>query len=306
MTTIDPVKVAAFVRVVEAESFTAAAQLLGLPKSSVSRSVSRLEEDLGVRLLQRTTRRLHLTDAGSAFYQKARGALSALEEAALTAADLGHEPRGTVRITAPVDLGEFLADPLTRFVREHPQIQVDLVLTARIVDMIREGFDLALRASRLKDSSLIARKLGSFADGLYAAPAYLKRRGTPASLAELANHDCILFRARAGRSTWTLRGPRGEEHVEVGGSINADDMSFIVHAAEAGAGIAYLPHVLAARSVAAKRLVRVLPDHCWTHADLSLVLPSGRHIPTRVALLRDFLAESLKTTFGAHRHIKPT
>jgi DNA-binding transcriptional LysR family regulator len=304
MTTIDPVKVAAFVRVVEAESFTAAAQLLGLPKSSVSRSVARLEEDLGVRLLQRTTRRLHLTDAGSAFYQKARGALSALEEAALTAADLGHEPRGTVRLTAPVDLGQFLAEPLTRFCREHPQIQVDLVLTARIVDMIREGFDLALRASRLKDSSLIARKVGSFADGLYAAPAYLKRQGTPTTLAELAGHECILFRARAGRSTWTLRGPKGEEHVDVAGSINVDDMSFIVHAAEAGAGIAYLPHVLAARSVAAKRLVRILQEHCRIHADLSLVLPTGRHVPTRVALLRDFLLEALKATFNAHQNCK--
>jgi DNA-binding transcriptional LysR family regulator len=305
MTTIDPVKVAAFLRVVEAESFTAAAESLGLPKSSVSRSVARLEEDLGVRLLQRTTRRLHLTDAGSAFYQKARGALCALEEAALYAADLGHEPRGTVRMTAPPDLGEYLAEPLTRFVREHPQIHVDLALTARVVDLVREGFDLALRASRLKDSTLVGRKIGVVGDGLYAAPAYLRRRGVPTTLAELAEHDCVLHRARGGRSTWTLRGPKGDEHVEVRGSINSDDLSFIIHAAEAGAGVAYLPQALAARSVAAKRLVRVLPDHCWANADLWLVLPSGRHVPTRVTLLRDFLVDALKTSLAiSPRHAR--
>lgn len=288
-------RVATFVSVVEAESFTAAAQVLGLPKSSVSRNVARLEQDLGVRLLQRTTRRLHLTDAGSAFYHKARGALSTLEEAALAAADHGTEARGTVRLTAPVDLGEFLAEPIARFLCQHPQIQVDLVLTARLVDLVREGFDLALRASRLlKDSSLVARKIGSFSDGLYAAPAYLKRRGTPATLAELERHECLLFRVRGHRSTWTFRGPRGDEQVAVHGSITVDDMSFILHAVEAGAGIASLPHVLAARLLAAKRLVRVLPEYSQSNADLSLVLPSGRHIPARVALLRDYLIESLK------------
>ena len=288
-------RVATFVAVAEAESFTAAAQRLGLPKSSVSRNVARLEQELGVRLLQRTTRRLRLTEAGSAFYHKARGALATLEEAALAAADHGHEARGTVRLTAPVDLGELLAEPIARFVGEHPQIAVDLVLTSRMVDLVREGFDLALRASRqLKDSSLVARKVGIFTDGLYAAPAYLERHGAPTALADLERHECLLFRARGHRTTWTLRGPGGEEQVSVRGAVNVDDMTFIVHAAEAGAGIAYLPHVLAARSLAARRLVRVLPGYCWTHADLSLVLPSGRHIPARVALLRDFIIEALK------------
>lgn len=310
MTTIDTARlqgssglgrVAAFVAVVEAGSFTAAADEMGVPKSSVSRSVTRLEEELGVRLLQRTTRQLHLTDAGSAFYQKARNALAALEEAALTAADLGHEPRGTVRLTAPSDLGELLAEPLARFVREHPQIELDLVLTPRLVDLVREGFDMALRASRLKDSSLVARRLGAFADGLYAAPSYLKRHGVPATLADLARHECLLFRARGGRATWTLRRGKSEEHVDVRGSISADDLTFIVHAAEAGAGIAFLPHVVVARPVAARRLVRVLPDYCVSRSDLSLVLPTGRHIPARVALLRDFLIEALRPQLIGHR-----
>lgn len=294
MTTIDLSKVAVFVRVVEAESFTAAAQALGLPKSSVSRSVARLEEELGVRLLQRTTRRLSLTEAGSAFYQNVRAALSAVDEAARAAADLGSEPRGTVRLTAPVDLGELIAEPLGRFVRKHPQIQLDLVLTARLVDMVREGFDLAIRASRLADSSLVARKVGVFASGLFAAPAYLKRRGHPRALADLTNHECLLFRARGGQATWTLRSPKGEEQVTVRGAITVDDLSFIASAAVAGLGIAYFPLALAVRPLAEKRLVRVLPDYTWVTSDLSLVMPSGRHVPARVALLRDFLAEELR------------
>ncbi|HEY8375503.1 MAG TPA: LysR family transcriptional regulator [Nannocystis sp.] len=295
-------KVAAFVAVVESGSFTAAAEELGLPKSSVSRGITRLEEELGVRLLHRTTRRLHLTDAGTAFYHKARSALAALEEAAHVAADLGHEPRGTVRVTAPVDLGEFMAEPLVRFSRMYPQIEVDLVLTARLIDLVREGFDMAIRATRLKDSSLVARKLGTFADGLYAAPSYLKRRGTPATLADLAHHECLLFRARGGRSTWVLRRGRSEEHVDVRGSLSADDFSFIVHAAEAGAGIAFLPHVLVARPVAARKLVRILPEYSFTRSDLAIVLPTARHVPTRVALLRDFLAGELRPLLLAAQH----
>jgi DNA-binding transcriptional LysR family regulator len=293
MTTIDLGKIATFVRVVETESFTAAAEALGLPKSSVSRSVARLEEELGVRLLQRTTRRLGLTEAGAAFYQSVRSALSAVDEAVSAAADLGTEPRGLVRLTAPVDLGDFLADPLTRFSKKYPQIQLDVVLTARVVDMVREGFDLALRASRLVDSTLVARKIGTFAHGLFAAPAYLKKRGVPRTLAELASHDCVLFRAR-GRMILTLRGPRGDEQVEVTGNLATDDLTFVISTAAAGAGVAYLPLTLAARAVADKRLVRVLPDYAWVHSDLSLVIPSGRYIPSRVSLLRDFLAAELK------------
>lgn len=293
MTTIDLGKLAIFVRVVETESFTAAAESLGLPKSSVSRGVARLEEELGVRLLQRTTRRLGLTEAGAAFYQSVRSALSVVDEAVAAAADLGSEPRGPIRLTAPVDLGDFIAEPLVRFARKYPQIQVDVVLTARLVDLVREGFDLALRASRLLDSSLIARKLGTFASGLFAAPAYLKKRGAPRTLAELAGHDCVLFRAR-GRATWTLRGPKGDEQVEVGGPVSTDDLTFVISVAAAGAGIANLPLTLAARAVSDRRLVHILPDYAHVHSDLSLVMPSGRYVPARVTLLRDFLAAELK------------
>lgn len=294
MTTIDLSNIAVFVQVVESESFTAAAQELGLPKSSVSRSVARLEEELGVRLLQRTTRRLGLTEAGSNFYQSVRAALATVDDAARAAADLGSEPRGTIRLTAPVDLGEMIAEPLGRFVRKYPQIHLDLVLTARLVDLVREGFDLAIRASRLADSSLVARKVGVFASGLFAAPSYLKRRGHPRALTDLGEHECVLFRARGGEATLTLRGPKGEEQIVVRGSINVDELSFVVSAAAAGIGIGYLPLALAVRPVAEKRLVRVLPDYTWITSDLSLVMPTGRHIPARVALLRDFLADELK------------
>lgn len=297
MTTIDLSNIAVFVRVVEEESFTAAAQALNLPKSSVSRAVSRLEEELGVRLLQRTTRRLSLTEAGTSFFQSVRAALASVDDAARAAADLGSEPRGTVRLTGPVDIGALIAEPLGRFVRKYPQIHLDLVLTARLVDLVREGFDLAIRASRLADSSLVARKVGVFGSGVFASPAYLRRRGHPRALADLANHECLLFRARGDTATWTLRGPKGEEHVAVRGAITVDELSFIVHAAEAGLGVGYLPFALAARPLAEKKLVRVLPEYSWVTADLSLVMPTGRHIPARVALLRDFLADELKRLF---------
>ncbi len=298
MTTIDLSNIAVFVRVVEEESFTAAAQALGLPKSSVSRSVARLEEELGVRLLQRTTRRLSLTEAGTSFFQSVRTALASVDDAARAAADLGTEPRGTVRLTAPVDLGGLIAEPLGRFVRKYPQIHLDLVLTARLVDLVREGFDLAIRASRLADSSLVARKVGLFGSGLYASPAYLRKRGHPRALSDLAEHECLLFRARGDTASWPLRGPKGEQHITVRGSISVDDLSFIVSAAVAGLGIGYLPFALVAPPLAEKKLVRVLPEFSWVFSDLSLVMPTGRHIPARVALLRDFLADELKRLFA--------
>src|SRR5450432_3748982 len=189
--------VAVFIRVVELESFTAAAKQLGLPKSSVSRTVTRLEEDLGVRLLQRTTRTLHLTEAGHAYYERARVALTGLEEAASAATDMSTVPRGVVRVTAPGDLGVLnLADIVWRFSRAYPLVHIELSLSSRFVDLVAEGFDLAVRAGKLTDSTLIARKIGSDSLGIFAAQSYLKRRGRPKAFSALTEHDCVLFRGK--------------------------------------------------------------------------------------------------------------
>jgi DNA-binding transcriptional LysR family regulator len=291
---LDLNRVAVFVRVVEEQGFTAAAQALALPKSSVSRAVALLEAELGVRLLQRSTRRVALTEAGGAFYERAARGLAGIGEAASAVADMQGALRGPVRMTAPVDAGErMLGAPLARFVRRHPLVHVELVLTGRVVDLVEEGFDLALRAGPLRDSSLVARKLGDPEGGVYASPRYLARHGTPARVADLAGHRCVLFRPARGRSLWSLTGPSGEERVEVAGPIGADDLSFVRRMLLAGVGPGLLPTFLCARDVERGRLVRVLPAYRAFGAPMHLVYPSARYVPRRVTVLRDFLLAAL-------------
>lgn len=285
--------VVALVRVVEAGSFTAAAAQLGLPKSAVSRRVARLEEALGVRLLQRTTRSLHLTDAGVAYHARAAGALAALGEARDVATEATGEPRGTVRLTGPIDLGGgVLAEVLTMFAREYPKVCVDVELTGRLVDLVSEGFDLAIRAGQLRDSSLVARRLGEAQQVLVASPDYLKRKGTPKTVADLARHECILWRSRQGEAKWTLEGPRGSESVVVRGSVAGDDFTFVRAVAAHGAGIALVPVPGTVPDFENGRLVPVLTEYRGPSSPVHLVYPSARFLPQRVAILRDFLVQN--------------
>lgn len=288
--------VAVFTRVVELESFTAAAKQLGLPKSSVSRTVTRLEEELGVRLLQRTTRTLHLTEAGQAYYERARVALGNLEEAALLASNASVEPRGIVRMTAPGDMGVInLSAIVARFVDKYPLVHVEVSLSARRVDLIAEGFDLALRAGKLGDSSLVARKIGSDTLGIFASAAYLRKRGRPNELADLAQHDCVLFRGMNGKSEWRLTGPSGEESITVRGSINSDEMGFVQQAVAAGAGIGLLPRVgiRLGNKTRQAEFVHLLPEFSQGGGDLNVVTPSVRFLPASVTVFRDFLVNEL-------------
>ncbi len=285
-------RVAVFVRVVEEHGFTAAARALSLPKSSVSRSVALLEAELGVRLLQRSTRRVSLTEAGAAFYERAARGLAGVGEAAAAVADMQGALRGPIRVTAPVDAGErLLAPAVARFVRRHPRVHVELVLTGRVVDLVEEGFDLALRAGGLRDGSLVARKVGESEGGVFASPRYLTKRGTPARVEDLARHRCVLFRPTRGRATWALRGPGGEERVEVGGPLGVDDLSFVRRALLDGVGVGLLPSFMCARDVERGRLVRVLPEYRAFGAPIHLVYPSGRYVPRRVVAFRDFLLD---------------
>ena len=286
--------VALFVRVVKAGSFTAAAQAVGLPKSSVSRSVARLEQEVGVRLLERTTRKLVLTAAGQAYYESVRAAVAGIDEADAAVRELGATPRGVVRLTAPPDLGVELAAVLSRFTRKYPAIRVECALTSRTVDIVSEGFDLAVRAGRLDDSALVVRRIGITEAGLFASSAYLRRRGRPKSFEELPEHDWVLYHAHAGRSLIRLSDADNiERSVEVTGSLMADDIAFCCAAAEAGSGIAFLPVTLAIEPVLAGRLEHVLPNWMARGATLNVVMPSGRYVPARVALVRDLLVDFL-------------
>jgi DNA-binding transcriptional LysR family regulator len=291
---VDLNRVAVFLRVVELQSFTAAAEALGLPKSSVSRSVARLEEELGVQLLQRTTRTVQLTDAGRLYFEESSRALSALEEARERLSQLDSRPQGAVRITAPVDLGALvLAALATRFVRRTPGITLEFLLTGRIVNLVEEGVDLAVRAGPLRDSSLIARRVNGLEAWLFASPAYLDARGTPTSLTDLASHDCVLFRPKRGQGEWTLNGTAGQTRVTVRGQVAADDFTFLREAVLSGAGIGLLPAVQCEQDLARGRLVRLLPAYSGPSAPLHVVWPASRHVPKRVVLVREWLVKSL-------------
>ena len=290
--------VTAFVRVVEAQSFTAAARSLGLPKSSVSRRVTELERALGVTLLHRTTRKLALTDAGRVYFDEASRALSGLDTAAELASGMDEEPRGTVRLTAPVDVGVMgLAEILAEFTERHPDIHIDLSLNSQALNLVDHGLDIAIRAGKSHDENLVVRHVGNAALGVFAAPAYLTRRGEPKTVEELAAHEAVLLRAQDGRATWRLDGPNDEvSTVEVTGRMNADELLFVRQALAAGLGIGLLPILIESACSEKKKLDplrRVLPEYAVRGADLSIVTPSGPKRPRRVTLLRDFLVEHM-------------
>lgn len=288
--------VAVFSRVVAAGGFSAGARQLGIPKSSASRSVKQLEQTLGVQLLQRTTRRLRLTDAGQEYYERVASALAGLEEARAAVMEHQDAPRGVVRMAAPPDRwGWILAPFITRFVQAHPGMRVDLSLTSRDVDLVRDGFDLALKVGRLADSSLTVRVVGSVDRGLFASESYLARRGVPKTLAELAAHEFVVCSSIANARRLELQGPDGVERVRVDGPIASDDTTFVFEAVRAGGGIGLLP---VSACVAHLGLVRVLSDYSEPGLSCSLVYPASRYLPQRVVLFRDALIADLQQRMG--------
>jgi DNA-binding transcriptional LysR family regulator len=295
MTKLDLNHIALFARVVDAGSFTRAAKDLELPISSVSRGVAHLERALGARLLQRTTRKLHLTDAGKRFYENAHAALGALEQATSSVASTSDEVSGRVRLTLPSDAGDaFLAQIFAEFREAHPGVELQVNFTNRYVDLVEEGFDLALRAGRLADSSLVGHKIVESELALFAAPAYLERRGTPRAWSDLAEHAAVVFdRMR----TWSLEGPRGLETLRPQAAVVVDSMGFLSHAVAAGLGIGLVPLERALSDTYGRdppTLVRVLPDFVFRGAALSLLWPASPFIPRRVVLFRDHLSKRLR------------
>jgi DNA-binding transcriptional LysR family regulator len=300
MNGIDLNDVAAFVRVAEGGGFTAAAKVLGVPKSTVSRALTRLEGTLGVRLVQRTSRALALTDAGRAYYDRVRDAVAGVAEATADVVDLGAEPRGTIRITAPPDLGQLLIAGVTaRFLEKYPQVRIEVSLTSRVVDLVAEGFDLAVRASPLADSSLVARKLGAADLGLFASRAYLKKRGTPATVADLASHDFVIFKPM--QRAFVLRGPSGEETVTPHGPVESDDFLFVQRCVTEGVGVGLWPLFFTACEAKNERegVRRVLPGWVVRGTSIAVVAPSARQEPRRVKLFREaILADARERGFG--------
>lgn len=284
-------RVPTFLKVVDQGSFTAAAKALGVPKSTASRTVAALERELQAQLLHRTTRALELTDAGRAFYERAKAARAALEEAQ---AELHHEKddaSGVVRLSVPNDTWP-LAELLGRFWRLHPQVHLELLVTNRRVSLVEEGVDLALRAGPLEDSTLVARKLAQSDLGLFASPEYLRRHPAPKTVEALARHQVVLFHGRQGKARLTLRGRDGEREVTVRGPVSSDDLCFTRAFVHRGLGLGLLPIFMSACAKKAPQLERVLPGWSVSGGGVHLVMPASRYVPARVRLLADFLHQN--------------
>jgi DNA-binding transcriptional LysR family regulator len=294
-------RIATFTRVAETGSFSAAARKLEVPTSSVSRAVAALEEDLGVRLLHRTTRKLTLTDAGEQYFATVRGALGAIEEANAAVSEQSREPRGSVRVTAAADFANLMfLDMIAQFTARYPKVHVEMMFTNRRVNLIEEGVDLAVRAGPLTDSSAIARRVGGTQLGLFASRAYVERNGAPRTVAQLAQHACIQFRSSIGMVPWRLVGPSGEEEVHVTGQVTVDGMNAAHAAVTAGLGIGLLPVVRFPGDVIdASDHVRVLPRYAQPGGPLSVVWATSKFLPRHVALLRDHMIDVLTRTMAA-------
>lgn len=290
-----------FVRVVETGGFTRAAEQLGLPASSVSRAVAKLEDDLGVTLLERTTRKVSLTDAGKAFFERARDALAGLEEANNLALDAAREIHGVVRVAVPPEFGGKLGSIFSAFAVANPRVRIEVTFTARGMELVGDLVDVAVVIGRLPDSSLLTRRLGESTDKLYASPSYVKANGMPRKVSELSRHEAVLTRAVAGEGRWELSGPKGSEHVDVHGRMIGDHLQFTIDAATAGLGIALLPSWIGDPLVAEDKLVAILPKYFMTSA-LHVLTHPGRHLPRRVTLLRDFMIEKLTVQCTEAKH----
>ncbi len=286
----------AFVSVVDQGGFTDAARKLGMSKSAVSKHVSALEGRLGARLLNRTTRRVNPTEIGLAYYDRAVAVLSGAAEADEMVNAMQSSPRGALRISVPVSFGISQVSGLVgEFLAEYPDVSVNMVLDDRFVELVAEGFDVAIRIGRLEDSSLRARKLAESRAYLVASPGYLDRAGTPAGIEELSNHTLLHYSHLSTGNFWRLRTRTGEErHVRVGGRLTANNGESLRRAAESGLGIALIPAFILGRSIEQGRLAPVLPDVELETLGIYAVYPPGRFVQPKLRAFIDFLAERLK------------
>jgi DNA-binding transcriptional LysR family regulator len=282
-----------FTRVVQTGSFTAASHALDMTKSSVSRKVSELEDRVGARLLQRSTRKLGLTDIGRAYYQHCARIVSEMEEADLAVSRMQESPRGLLRVSVPLAFGK-LGNILSELLKKNPELQLEIVATDRRVDLIEEGFDLALRAGPLEDSTLIARQIGAVKRPLVAAPSYLKKHGAPKTPADLEKHACLVFSA----AQWTLRTPGKSVTVNPPSRLVVNDFDILREAAKSGLGIASVPEHLVRDDLSRKRLRRILSAWCTAETPLYAVYPSARHLSPKVNSFIEAISKNFATIFS--------
>lgn len=288
----------AFVAVVEAGSFTAAAERLNSAKSAVSRRVSALEERLGVQLLRRTTRVLNLTETGSSFYEHSARILADLDEAEAAVQQEHGELKGTLRVALPLSFGvRHMCKPIAAFSKRHPKVEFDLDLNDRRIDLIGEGVDVALRIGRLQDSSLIARRLFDVHTVVCASPHYLSVHGEPQTPDDLRNHQCLVYSNLPDPNKWTYTVRDDVKRtVEVTPVMSASSGDFLANAAAHGMGLVIQPTFIASESIRRGTLVPILTDYDWPISPAYAVYPPTRHLSYRVRAFIDFLAERFSGT----------
>ena len=288
-----PSDMTAFVRAVELGGFSVAARELGLTPSAISKLVTRLEDRLGVRLLNRTTRRLALTPEGEAYFHRTQRILAEIEEAENEVAQFRAKPKGLLRINTSSAFGMHqLVPALPEFLARHPEVQVELTITDRVVDLIEEGADLGIRLGKLVDSSLVARKICDVERVVCASPAYLRRHGTPKRPEDLLNHDCLAMANAPALRRWPFDSKEGVRHVEVTGNAIASSADALLQLAILGLGVIRLSDVIVGAAIRDGRLVALLEDvHHREPLPLHAVYPQGRHRSPRVAAMVEFLVE---------------
>ena len=282
-----------FVKVAENGSFSAAGRELGLAPSSVSRLIGELEADMGARLVNRTTRKLSLSEAGFLLQERAQAMLFDLEEARLAVSELGSAPSGVLRVTAPSGIArELIVYALPAFQARYPAIKIVMLMVDHIVDLVDDDVDVAIRVGRLKDSGLIARKLGDSRRVLCASPAYLAVHGSPRHPGELEGHACLTWRDRPGVSQWGFKTEKNVERVGVTGKFFAANADALVAAALAGLGLICMPDWNMGSELRAGRLVPVMTDYepAPETSPVHAVFLSQRHVPPKVRAFVDFMA----------------
>lgn len=282
--------VSEFVAVAETNSFTGAANKLKTSVAQISRRVSALEERLAVKLLHRTTRKVSLTEAGQLYYQQCKHLVEGLELAELAVTQMQAEPKGLLKVTAPVTYGEMnLAPLLHRFIEKYPQVNLELNLTNQKLDLIEQGVDVAIRLGRLQDSSLIVKRLSSRQLYVCASPAYLDRSGEPHTLSELSHHQCLVGTA----DYWHFKEQKREKSLRVSGRIKCNSGFALVDAAKRGLGLVQLPDYYVQEALDNGELVEVLTDYRDDREGIWALYPQNRNLSPKVRLLIDFLAENM-------------
>ena len=281
-----------FARVVEARGFSEAARRMRSSKSRVSKAVARLEQSLGARLLNRSTRGLSTTEIGAAFYEHCARIADEAAQAAELASRLQSEPRGTLRISAPVAFGRLhVAPALAEYLTRHAGLSVDLTVTDRLVDLVEEGHDVAIRIAREPSLHLVARELAPVRRVICATPAYFRHHGVPATPHELQAHNCLHRTPFGAQAEWRLLGPQGEAAVRIKGSLRIDDDDTLAQAALSGLGIALLPTFIIGGDLQAGRLQAVLSDYVPLERRVYAVHLPNRHLPAKVRAFVELLRE---------------